>query len=183
VLCSWGENSCLRRPETLPVAAEIKGSAVVQADGRENTEGFRNLRQVTRLARQRTYRCKQTARRFLTKTGVISCPARHKVIQWCCQYLFFSHFSVHQSLQQQTTLVKVSLPEVTVADHSSMDTSTSLDLQATLTQHTEVKTVILQPLAAAVTTVLDNCEIFMDNTDSVFSRTEKSRSKERLEQI
>jgi hypothetical protein len=90
----------------------------------------------------------------------------------------------HQSLQQQTTLAKVSVPEVTVAHHSSMDTSASLDLQSALTQHAGVKTVILQPLAAAITTVVYNCEMLMDNRDSVFSRTEKGRrSKERFEQI
>jgi hypothetical protein len=45
-----------------------------------------------------------------------------------------------------------------------MDKPTSLDLQATLTQHSGVKTVIVQPLAAVITTVLYNCEILMDNT-------------------
>jgi len=79
--------------------------------------------------------------------------------------------------------VKFSVPEVTLAHHSSMDKPTSLDLQATLTQHTEVKTVIVQPLAAVITTVVYNCEILLDNTDSVFCRAEKGRRKERLERL
>ena len=64
-----------------------------------------------------------------------------------------------------------------------MDKPTSLDLQATLTQHTEVKTVIVQPLAAVITTVVYNCEILLDNTDFVFCRAEKGRRKERLERL
>lgn len=64
-----------------------------------------------------------------------------------------------------------------------MDKPTSLDLQATLTQHTGVKTVILQPLAAVITTVLCDWEVLLDDTDWVFCRTEKGRSQERLEQL
>jgi hypothetical protein len=90
----------------------------------------------------------------LTKTGVLSYLARHTVVQCYCQHLLFPHFSVHRSLQQQTTLIKVFVLDVTLAQHRSMDTSTSLDLQATLTQHTGVRRVTLQPLAAVITTVL-----------------------------
>jgi hypothetical protein len=49
-----------------------------------------------------------------------------------------------------------------------MDKPTSRDLQAALTQHTGVKTAILQPLTAVITTVLYDCEMLMDNRLGVF---------------
>lgn len=151
MLCYWGENSCLKRPDTLAVAAEIQGPAEVQGDVRVNTEGFRNLRQVTRNARQCMYLCKQSARRSLAKTGVVSgltsanlpVVRRSSATANTCP----SHISQCTSHNRKKQHLLRSL------FHKSHSPTTAPWLEATLTQPTAVKTVLLQPLAAVITKV------------------------------